>query len=53
MYDGSCRGAIDAFEAELDPARVPARVRLTRGREIAAACGQLATPPRGRVGAPA
>jgi adenine C2-methylase RlmN of 23S rRNA A2503 and tRNA A37 len=26
----------------LDRARLPATVRLTRGRDIAAACGQLA-----------
>ena len=42
MYDGSSRKAIDAFKAVLDEARVPATVRLTRGRDIAAACGQLA-----------
>ena len=34
--------AIDAFKAVLDRAGVPATVRLTRGRDIAAACGQLA-----------
>lgn len=45
-YDGSTRDAIAAFKAELDRARVPATVRLTRGRDIAAACGQLATAPR-------
>ncbi len=49
MYDGSSRAAIAAFKAELDRARVPATVRLTRGRDIAAACGQLAAPPRSRV----
>jgi 23S rRNA (adenine2503-C2)-methyltransferase len=48
MYDGSPRAAIAAFKAELDRARVPSTVRLTRGRDIAAACGQLATPPRPR-----
>jgi adenine C2-methylase RlmN of 23S rRNA A2503 and tRNA A37 len=32
---------------------VPATVRLTRGRDIAAACGQLAAEPRGRVRATA
>ena len=32
MYDGSSRAAIAAFKAELDRARVPATVRLTRGR---------------------
>ncbi|HVR14001.1 MAG TPA: 23S rRNA (adenine(2503)-C(2))-methyltransferase RlmN [Gaiellaceae bacterium] len=42
MYDGSSRKAIGAFKHVLDRARVPATVRLTRGRDIAAACGQLA-----------
>jgi 23S rRNA (adenine2503-C2)-methyltransferase len=42
MYDGSSREAIAAFKGVLDRARVPATVRLTRGRDIAAACGQLA-----------
>ena len=42
MYDGSPRAAIDRFKAVLDRARIPATVRLTRGRDIAAACGQLA-----------
>jgi 23S rRNA (adenine2503-C2)-methyltransferase len=42
MYDGSSRAAIDAFKNVLDRARIPATVRLTRGRDIAAACGQLA-----------
>ena len=41
-YDGSSRKAIDAFKTVLDRARLPATVRLTRGRDIAAACGQLA-----------
>jgi 23S rRNA (adenine2503-C2)-methyltransferase len=41
-YDGSSRKAIDAFKAVLDRARLPATVRVTRGRDIAAACGQLA-----------
>ena len=41
-YDGSTRRAIAAFEDVLDRARLPATVRLTRGRDIAAACGQLA-----------
>jgi 23S rRNA (adenine2503-C2)-methyltransferase len=52
MYEGSSRGAIAAFKAELDRAHVPATVRLTRGRDIAAACGQLAAAPRGRVRVP-
>ena len=42
MYDGSTRKAIGAFKSVLDRARVPATVRLTRGRDIDAACGQLA-----------
>jgi 23S rRNA (adenine2503-C2)-methyltransferase len=42
MYAGSTRKATDAFKAALDSARLPATVRLTRGRDIAAACGQLA-----------
>ena len=42
MYDGSSRKAIAAFKDVLDRARLPATVRLTRGRDIAAACGQLA-----------
>ena len=42
MYDGSSRGAIASFKHVLDRARIPATVRLTRGRDIAAACGQLA-----------
>ena len=46
MYDGSSREAIAAFKAVLDAARLPSTVRLTRGRDIAAACGQLAAAPR-------
>ncbi|MEO5632666.1 23S rRNA (adenine(2503)-C(2))-methyltransferase RlmN [Gaiella sp.] len=46
MYGGSSRDAIAAFKHVLDRARIPATVRLTRGRDIAAACGQLAAPPR-------
>jgi len=41
-YDGSSREAIARFKAVLDRARLPATVRLSRGRDIAAACGQLA-----------
>src|SRR5919197_4338966 len=48
MYAGSTRKAIAAFKDVLDAARVPATVRLTRGRDIAAACGQLAAEPRQR-----
>ena len=42
MFEGSTRKAIAAFKDVLDGARVPATVRLTRGRDIDAACGQLA-----------
>ena len=42
MYDGSSRKAIDAFARELERHAIPTTVRLTRGRDIAAACGQLA-----------
>jgi 23S rRNA (adenine2503-C2)-methyltransferase len=46
IYEGSSRETIDRFKSVLDRARIPATVRLTRGRDIAAACGQLATAPR-------
>ena len=48
-YDGSSRSAIAAFKAVLDRAGLPATVRLTRGRDIAAACGQLAAEAAERV----
>jgi 23S rRNA (adenine2503-C2)-methyltransferase len=41
-FEGSGREAIDAFRTALEERGVPATVRLTRGRDIAAACGQLA-----------
>jgi 23S rRNA (adenine2503-C2)-methyltransferase len=41
-FRGSTRGAIDAFRAALEERGVRATVRLTRGRDIDAACGQLA-----------
>jgi 23S rRNA (adenine2503-C2)-methyltransferase len=41
-YDGSSRGSIDAFRAALEEHGLRATVRLTRGRDIDAACGQLA-----------
>jgi 23S rRNA (adenine2503-C2)-methyltransferase len=49
MYAGSTRKAIAAFKSVLDAGRLPATVRLTRGRDIAAACGQLAADPRPRA----
>jgi len=42
IYDGFSRNTIGAFKHVLDRARLPSTVRLTRGRDIAAACGQLA-----------
>jgi 23S rRNA (adenine2503-C2)-methyltransferase len=42
VYDGSGREAIAAFKAVLEEHGVPVTVRLTRGRDIDAACGQLA-----------
>jgi 23S rRNA (adenine2503-C2)-methyltransferase len=42
MFEGSTRKAVAAFKDVLDRARIPATVRLTRGRDIDAACGQLA-----------
>jgi 23S rRNA (adenine2503-C2)-methyltransferase len=55
-YQGSSRGSIAAFKLALDRTRVPSTVRLTRGRDIEAACGQLATaakPRKQRAPAPA
>jgi 23S rRNA (adenine2503-C2)-methyltransferase len=42
VYEGSSREAIATFRAVLEEHGVPATVRLTRGRDIDAACGQLA-----------
>jgi 23S rRNA (adenine2503-C2)-methyltransferase len=42
MYDGSSPEAIESFRAVLEEHGVRATVRLTRGRDIDAACGQLA-----------
>ena len=41
-YEGSSREAIEAFRAALEGRGITATVRLTRGRDIDAACGQLA-----------
>jgi 23S rRNA (adenine2503-C2)-methyltransferase len=41
-FEGSGPGAIEAFRAALAERGVPVTVRLTRGRDIDAACGQLA-----------
>jgi 23S rRNA (adenine2503-C2)-methyltransferase len=45
-YSGSSRGAIEAFRDALAERGVVATVRLTRGRDIDAACGQLAAKSR-------
>jgi 23S rRNA (adenine2503-C2)-methyltransferase len=41
-FEGSTPKAVAAFKAVLERAGLSATVRLTRGREIEAACGQLA-----------
>jgi 23S rRNA (adenine2503-C2)-methyltransferase len=41
-FSGSSRESIAAFRAALESRGVPVTVRLTRGRDIDAACGQLA-----------
>ena len=41
-YQGSSRESIAAFKGALEAHGVPVTVRLTRGRDIDAACGQLA-----------
>jgi 23S rRNA (adenine2503-C2)-methyltransferase len=41
-FTGSSPKAIDAFRQTLEQSGLRATVRLTRGREIDAACGQLA-----------
>ena len=46
IFEGSSPKAIAAFADVLRRAGVPATVRLTRGRDIAAACGQLAARAR-------
>ncbi|HZR93711.1 MAG TPA: 23S rRNA (adenine(2503)-C(2))-methyltransferase RlmN [Gaiellaceae bacterium] len=48
-FAGSTRAAIDAFKAVLDRAGLRSTVRLARGRDIDAACGQLAAKARGRA----
>jgi 23S rRNA (adenine2503-C2)-methyltransferase len=42
VYEGSSPAAIAAFKAALEDHGLRATVRLTRGRDIDAACGQLA-----------
>ena len=50
-FRGSGRGAIEAFRGVLAERGVPVTVRLTRGRDIDAACGQLAARRAEPVGA--
>ncbi len=45
-FAGSSPKAIEAFRHTLEQRGLGVTVRLTRGREIAAACGQLAAKPR-------
>lgn len=53
-YQGSSRRAIEAFRRTLEQHGLRATVRVTRGRDIAAACGQLAarTTASGETSAP-
>ena len=46
-YEGSSRAAIAAFQAVLESRGLRATTRLTRGRDIDAACGQLAARTAG------
>ena len=46
LYEGSSRDGIERFKSVLERASIPATVRLTRGRDIEAACGQLAAAQR-------
>jgi len=52
-FGGSSRESIAAFRAALESRGVPVTVRLTRGRDIAAACGQLAAGALAGSAAPA
>ena len=51
-FRGSSRESIAAFRAALESRGVPVTVRLTRGRDIDAACGQLAASEPSAAGAP-
>ncbi|HEY8466744.1 MAG TPA: 23S rRNA (adenine(2503)-C(2))-methyltransferase RlmN [Solirubrobacterales bacterium] len=48
-FEGSSREAIAAFRGALERAGLRATVRLTRGRDIEAACGQLAAREAAKV----
>ena len=45
-FESSPREAIERFKRVLERSRIPATIRLTRGRDIEAACGQLAAEAR-------
>ena len=47
-FEGSSRRAMDAFREALERRGLRATIRLTRGRDIDAACGQLAATPTPR-----
>jgi 23S rRNA (adenine2503-C2)-methyltransferase len=49
-FEGSGREAIEAFRGRLHDRGLRATVRLTRGRDIDAACGQLAAGEAARAG---
>jgi len=51
-FEGSGRRAIDAFRDALAARGIPVTVRLTRGRDIDAACGQLAATEAAATPAP-
>jgi 23S rRNA (adenine2503-C2)-methyltransferase len=50
-YEGSSRDSIAAFKGALEARGIQATVRLTRGRDIDAACGQLAANSASRSSA--
>jgi 23S rRNA (adenine2503-C2)-methyltransferase len=52
VYEGSSPKAIEAFRSELERHGLGATVRLTRGRDIDAACGQLAARSAATAAAP-
>jgi 23S rRNA (adenine2503-C2)-methyltransferase len=49
-FNGSSRPAVEAFQAILHKGNLTATVRESRGRDIAAACGQLYAEQRAAVG---
>jgi 23S rRNA (adenine2503-C2)-methyltransferase len=52
-YQGSTRTSIDSFKNSLERRGLRATVRLTRGRDIDAACGQLAAKANAKAEAAA